>query len=150
MFNANRYIRDQFRRYYPNASRIDVHFDETAEVWTVGVVTMGGHHIRTFKMEVGSDDDYYWFVNEANGNSLTIPFAPEQYPADDEPITANVTLGIHIDAYDMAGRNDTVDVSELIIELLTAGAESHDVVEHKSESLTLTMVRKGTFKRIEP
>jgi capsule polysaccharide export protein KpsE/RkpR len=79
MFDANNYIRTEFRRYFPDADRIDVHFDETSEIWTVGVVTMGGAHIRNYEMEVGSDDDYFWFVNKANGNPITVPYAPEQY-----------------------------------------------------------------------
>lgn len=77
MFDANGYIRNEFRRYFPDADRIDVHFDEGSETWTVGVVTMGGAHIRDFEMEVTSDDDYFWFVNRANGRPITVPFHPE-------------------------------------------------------------------------
>lgn len=77
MFDVHAYLRAEFRRYYPDADRIDVHVTNEGETYDVGVVTMGGSHIRSFHMDVGSDDDMFTFTNTVSGDALTIPFAPE-------------------------------------------------------------------------
>lgn len=71
MFDVHAYLRSEFRRYYPDAARIDIH--EGDETWDVGVVlpTMSVMH---FHMDVGSDDECFSFTGD-HGNVLTIPFA---------------------------------------------------------------------------
>lgn len=75
MFDAHEYLRKEFRRYFPDADRIDVHSID--ELWQIDVRTMGNSHVRTFEMEVGSDDDCFVFTNNVSGQVITVPFAPE-------------------------------------------------------------------------
>jgi hypothetical protein len=74
MFDVHAYLRSEFRRYYPDAARIDVH--EGDETWDVGVVLPTGASIQ-YHMDVGSDDGCFVFENQEHGLSLTVPFAPE-------------------------------------------------------------------------
>jgi hypothetical protein len=73
MFDVHAYLRAEFRRYYPDAPRIDVH--EGDEVWDIGVHLPGGTILK-WHMDVGSDDECFRFMGEY-GNELTVPFAPE-------------------------------------------------------------------------
>jgi hypothetical protein len=73
MFDIHAYLRAEFRRYYPDADRIDVHVAE--EDYTVAVVT--GDHIRHFDFNVGSDEDYFMFTQRGTRFVISAPFPAE-------------------------------------------------------------------------
>lgn len=64
------YLEAEFRRYFPAADNIDVLPDED-ETITVKVYTPEGTSWDFF-MEIGSDDDWYEFL-DPTGVILTIP-----------------------------------------------------------------------------
>jgi hypothetical protein len=69
------YLEAEFRRYFPDANEIDVAFndDETIDVDVVF------DHPRSynFRMEIGSDDDFYVFTEVSSGMIVTVPLMPE-------------------------------------------------------------------------
>lgn len=77
MFDTNKYLADQFRKYFPDCGEVDVHEAED-ETITVNV-HFDDRPTSTWFMEIGSDDDWYEFTNIATENRITFPFAPEQY-----------------------------------------------------------------------
>lgn len=76
----NTYLEAEFRRYFPDATSIDVINRPDDEAIDVRVRTDYGAYynvVTDFTFECGSDDDWYIFtceIGDGEGYSLTIPF----------------------------------------------------------------------------
>lgn len=69
------YLEAEFRRYFPDATEIDVSFNDDE---TIDVDVLFVHPIHSmFSMEIGSDDDYFIFTNVETGAIITVPLMPE-------------------------------------------------------------------------
>ena len=74
------YLEAEFRRYFPDAVRIDVDNNVDDEMITVAVQLPNVDGIWAFGMMIGSDDDMFRFEPEADtpdSMTITIPFQPE-------------------------------------------------------------------------
>jgi hypothetical protein len=75
MFDVYAYLRAEFRRYFPNATKVDVM--EIDETWDIFVHLPDVAEPLHYHMDVGSDDGCFSFTNEYSGAMITVPFAPE-------------------------------------------------------------------------
>lgn len=74
MISQTDYLRDEFRRYFPDATLIAV--SVTDETITVDV--SWDLNYTVFQMTIGSDDDCYRFTNTVTDAVITVPFEPEE------------------------------------------------------------------------
>jgi hypothetical protein len=75
MFDVHAYLRAEIKRYFPDATKVDVH--EVDETWDVFVTIPDRDEPLHYHMDVGSDDNCFAFTNEYTGATITVPFPPE-------------------------------------------------------------------------
>ena len=80
-YETESYLEAEFRRYFPDAASIDIHAGnpEIIEARILGPIddTQSASWIENFRMEVGSDDDWFSFQSE-HGLVITLPFLNEE------------------------------------------------------------------------
>lgn len=69
------YLDAEFRRYFPDASMIGIDIRDDVEMIDVSV--HWDDNFVEYRMEIGSDDNWYEFFCEELQSTLTIPFNPE-------------------------------------------------------------------------
>lgn len=146
-----------FLHIYPDltASRLYIQHrkDETI------VVYMDDDRLAGFRAVIHSDDDGYLRFTPFNEDdspedddhdflSIRVRIADKAKPP--ELLTANVTLGINLDAYAPALNDATVDVSTHLIELLREHCGLYDVVELTADKIICCLCLTGNFKAIKP
>lgn len=75
MFNVHAYLRSEIKRYFPDATKVDVM--DVDETWDIFVHLPNADKPMHYHMDVGSDDGCFSFTNEYTGATITVPFAPE-------------------------------------------------------------------------
>jgi hypothetical protein len=75
MFNVHAYLRTEIKRYFPNATKVDVM--DVDETWDVFVHLPDVAEPLHYHMDVGSDDGCFAFTNPDTDATITVPFAPE-------------------------------------------------------------------------
>lgn len=73
MFDTHAYLRAEIKRYFPDAIKVDVM--DVDEVITL-TVHWSDNYLE-YRMEVGSDDNWFSFFNDEMQSTITIPFAPK-------------------------------------------------------------------------
>ena len=68
------YLATEFHRYFPDAVEIAVHHANDGETISVLIVNAEPRLDIEFRMDIGSDDDYYVFENDL-GSIITVPLA---------------------------------------------------------------------------
>jgi hypothetical protein len=74
------HIETEFRRYWPNATKVDARYDPDDEVWTVCLDFEANSPSIMYQMQVTSDDSWYTFTEQtgfSHENVITIPFPME-------------------------------------------------------------------------
>ena len=74
------YLETEFRRYFPDAAKIEALF-HPEELITIHIIGPddgnGAAYLDDFRMEIGSDDDWFSFTN-AYDLVITVPFQAEE------------------------------------------------------------------------